>query len=458
MPNDLCRLVLVTSDRALDVAVPADVPISYLLPTLLRHAGGDLADGGTEHEGWVLQRLGEAPLDEDATVAAAGLHDGDRLYFRPRREQLPAIDFDDLVAGLSQGISERPDRWTAAMTRWMFLGLLTAALAIGLALVLLPGSSAPRGYAAGGVALVLLLTGTVASRALGDATAGLLLGCAALPYGALGGLLAQAPRAGQGLGAPALLSASACVLVCAVLGALGVGVHRRVFLAVGTAALCGAVGGVIATGTAATGVGAGACVAVLALALNPLVPTLSFRLAGLRVPPLPADVDELLKNTEPLDAERLAERAAATDQFMAALFFATGATCVGALTALGHGRGWGAPAVILCVCAGLLLRSRLLISGWQRLALLVPAAYGLAVLAVHLAAGADQVRRLGVGLGAVLAASLLLLSLSRTMPERRLLPYWGRAAEILEILVAVALAPLAVAVLGVFGWAHALGA
>ena len=216
MTNDLCRLVLVTADRSLDVAVPVDVPISFLLPTLLKHAGAGLAEEGAEHEGWVLQRLGEDPLDEEATVAASGLHDGERLYFRPRRESLPAIDFDDLVAGLSSGIRERPDRWTPALTRWLFLGLLGAVLASGVALLLLPGASGPRSAAAGGTALVLLLAACALGRAYGDAGAALLLGCAAVPYAALGGLLAIAPKPHHGLGATAELGAATAVLLAAV--------------------------------------------------------------------------------------------------------------------------------------------------------------------------------------------------------------------------------------------------
>ncbi|MEZ0095367.1 type VII secretion integral membrane protein EccD [Streptacidiphilus sp. EB129] len=458
MTNDLCRLVLVTPDRSLDVAVPVDVPISYLLPTLLKHAGAHLAEEGAEHEGWVLQRLGEEPLDEETTVAACALHDGERLYFRPRRESLPAIDFDDLVAGLAGGIKERADRWTPALTRWLFLGLLGAALAAGVAVLLLPGPSAPRAVAAGSVALLLLLAACALGRAYDDAPAALLLGCAALPYAAVGGLLAIVPRPHHGPGSTAELGAATAVLLTAVLAAVLTGSHVLVYLGAGTAALFGVLGGLVATFFTIGGAQTGACVLVVALALNPAVPMLSFRLGGLRVPPLPSGPEQLLQHTSPLPAAELGDRARAVDGFQAALFLGVGAACAGALTALGHDAGWGARVVLGTGCAALLLRSRLLGSAWQRLGLLLPAAYGLATLGVRLAAGASAHSRLGIGLAVVLAVALLLLALSRSLPERPMLPYWGRTAEILEILTAVALVPMAAGLLGVFGWAHGLAA
>ncbi|MEV0478800.1 type VII secretion integral membrane protein EccD, partial [Streptomyces prunicolor] len=38
-----------------------------------------------------------------------------------------------------------------------------------------------------------------------------------------------------------------------------------------------------------------------------------------------------------------------------------------------------------------------------------------------------------------------------TVPGRRMVPYWGRAAEILHSLLAIALLPLTLWLLGVFG-------
>ena len=43
-----------------------------------------------------------------------------------------------------------------------------------------------------------------------------------------------------------------------------------------------------------------------------------------------------------------------------------------------------------------------------------------------------------------------------TVPGRRMLPYWGRAAELAHTVFAVALLPLSLWVAGLFGWLRGL--
>src|SRR5256885_13295294 len=87
----LCRINIRAPDSRIELAVPTDVPLSDLLPEIIRHAGAGMPEAGLAHQGWVLQRLGDEPLDEDATLAAAGLHDGDTVYLRARADQLPPV-------------------------------------------------------------------------------------------------------------------------------------------------------------------------------------------------------------------------------------------------------------------------------------------------------------------------------------------------------------------------------
>src|SRR5215470_14089678 len=93
----LCRITLSAPRVRLDIAVPASVPVASLLPTLLWHTGEQAADEGAANGGWVLQRLGEEPLDTARTLASNGVRDGDILYFRPRHASLPHAVFDDPV-------------------------------------------------------------------------------------------------------------------------------------------------------------------------------------------------------------------------------------------------------------------------------------------------------------------------------------------------------------------------
>ena len=103
-------------------------------------------------------------------------------------------------------------------------------LAVGLLAVLAAGPGQPAAWpAAGTVALLLTVAGTVASRAYGDGPTGATLGGYALPYAAAAGALAVSSGDPVGalrplpwLGAPELLAGAVALLLVAVLGLLGV--------------------------------------------------------------------------------------------------------------------------------------------------------------------------------------------------------------------------------------------
>ena len=88
--SDTCRLTVVAPAGWAEVALPIHVPLADLVPVLVRNADPNLADAGVQHNGWVLQRLGEAPLDEDRTLSGLGLVDGETVYLRPRDAAIPA--------------------------------------------------------------------------------------------------------------------------------------------------------------------------------------------------------------------------------------------------------------------------------------------------------------------------------------------------------------------------------
>ena len=78
--------------------MPVSTPVSALLPVLLRHT----VDRRPAPDGsWVLQRLGEAPLDPDGTPETLDWLEGEQLYLRPAEDPLPELDFDDLADGIA---------------------------------------------------------------------------------------------------------------------------------------------------------------------------------------------------------------------------------------------------------------------------------------------------------------------------------------------------------------------
>ncbi|MER6998691.1 type VII secretion integral membrane protein EccD [Streptomyces sp. NPDC000410] len=453
--SDLCRLMLVTPLSSLEVAVPSDVPLYDLLPTLLTYAGPDLADTGVDHDGWVLQRLGEPPLDEERTLATLAIRDGDTLHLRPRRAELPVIDYDDMITGVADGVRRRPDRWRDSMTRWLFLTLMGVALAVALAVLRLDGPIVPRAATAGGIALVLLVAGVLVARVADDSAPAGLLGLGAALFAALAGHLAvEVP--GTDVAAPQVLAAGAAALTVTILGMAAISRWLPAYAAALTVCAAVTLGGLLSLTGGLNRTESAAVVLVVALVFNATVPMTSFRLADLRLPLLPTNAEELQDQIEPVRAPRLLQRSAIADQYMTALFTAVGLVSGGSLLVLAPAGGWAPATLYAASCVALLLRSRVLIGAGQRIALMVPAVLGLAVWTIGFAAVLPPVVRLVGPLLALVVAAGLLLAGAKMLPGRRLVPYWGRAAEIGELLIGLSMLPVLLAVLGAYQWANGL--
>jgi type VII secretion integral membrane protein EccD len=246
----MCRLAICGPASRIELAVPAHVPLADLLPTFLEHLGPELAAAGFGHDGWVLQRLGEPPLDEDLGTAALGLYDGDVLYLRPRADHLPPVDFDDLVDGVATGTADRPDRWRPETTRRFVLGLVAVALAVGMAIAPASGTGTLTALTAGAAGVVLLLGAAGASRALGDRAAGIILAAGSIGFTVVAGLALPAfdgkhLTASALVSAPGLLAAGAWSATVAALARPAVGGTLAGFTATVFAAVLMGLGGLL---------------------------------------------------------------------------------------------------------------------------------------------------------------------------------------------------------------------
>src|SRR5262249_6346520 len=128
------------------------------------------------------------------------------------------------------------------------------------------------------------------------------------------------------------------------------------------------------------------------------------------------------------------------------------ATCVWLLMRYDDNR---ARALAVVVSFSLLIRSRGLTSGWQRASALVPALLGLALFANHLGDQADPGYRI-LAVTVMVTTAAVLLASSRCLPGRRLLPYWGRSADIVEYVFAIAMLLLLFWVFDIYQWARGL--
>jgi type VII secretion integral membrane protein EccD len=456
--TDLCRITVVGPSRRVDIALPGYVSFADLFPAVARYAGLDGPDVVGEKGGWVLQRLGQEPFSPAMTPLQAGLRDGEMIYLRPHRAQLPRMAFDDIADVIATGLNDRPHRWDPAHARWVALGASAAALAAGAIFILRSGPpwNLPAGVAAA-VAVALLLAVFAVARAAGDSRAAALLGYAALPYAFLAGLLIPARSDSlTHLGAINLLSALAATALVAVLAAAA---STEVALFFGPA--CAALVGVIASWVGyLSGIGFAGAAGVFAapmLALTPLIPGISFRMARMSLPQVPRHADDLRRDTLTVDGAEVFDRTAAADRFVTGAASAIGLVGGVAAGGLAFSRSWTGMAACAVLACALLLRSRLFRGLGQRLWLMIPAYGGLILLAVGMIRGATQAQHLLLALGPLLAGTALVAGVGTWLPEHRPSPFWGRMADIGETLLIVLLFVLALGVAGVLGFARGLG-
>ncbi|MEV5679567.1 MULTISPECIES: type VII secretion integral membrane protein EccD [unclassified Streptomyces] len=450
----LCRLTVLTPDRSVELAVPSDIVLADLMPTIVDHGGTDLYERGAQAGGWVLQRLGQEPLDDENTLGDLGLHDGETVHLRLRGDALPEIHYDDLVDGLSSRLRERPDSWRPVWSHHLMTALALSALATGLLLLLLPGSPGIRAVCAAGTAILLLAGAGAASRAVGDVGAGGALGAAAIPFLAVAGaLVPQGAGSDAELGARLLAGCSAAA-GAAVLAVAAVGACAPLFLAAALAAVLGAIGGaVMLLGVTPTGAAAPLILAVVLL--GHFLPSLAFRLSGLKVPLLPTNAGQLQEGIDPTPDEQIAARGAVADGYLTGLYGATGLVAAGCLTMLAFETSWAPLTLAAVLCALLFTHARGIGGAWQRLAVVLPAAYGAVLLTVLLVLRLDADSR-PLLLAGLLAVAAVLAITGWTLPGRRLVPYWGRAVDLLHLLFAIALVPLALLVAGLYSYLRGL--
>ncbi len=457
--GEMCRLTICGPASRIELAVPAHVPIADLLPTFLEHLGPELASGGFGHDGWVLQRLGEPPLDEDLGTAALGLYDGDVLHLRPRADHLPPVDFDDLVDGVATGTAERADRWRPETTRRFVLFLVGTVLALGAAVASMSGTGMMAAVVAGTASVGLLLGAAAASRALGDRAAGILLAAGAIGFTVVAGLAlpvgaARSLTSAGVVSAPGLLAAGAWAATVAALARPAVGGVLAGFTATAFAGVLTASGGLLVSLGTAGPAGAAAIVLACALVIGTAVPLIASRFAGLRIPPLPTSADEFQEGIDPEPSRVVLERTARAHEHIGSLYLGLGIVVAGCLTVLGTTHGIAARTLAAVAALLLLLHGRDLLGIRARLAVFVPGAAGLATVLVDLTLDRPAaVRPLIVA--ALMVAAGLLLAVARVLPGRRVLPHWGRIADLAHTASAITVIPLVLAVVGVYAKARA---
>jgi type VII secretion integral membrane protein EccD len=397
----------------------------------------------------VLRRGDGEALQTEVALARQGVRDGDVLYLVPGHLAWPEPAYDDVVEEIAAGARARGRVWDTTATRTVALGAAAVVLLTGLA-ALVRADRPVAGAAATSAALVLLVIAGLIARALGDGVTGTAAGAFALPYAGAAGALFVPGDVGAGqvlVGAAALTLASAA-------GAVAVGCGLRVFVAGATIGALAATGGLLAS--VLSGAGAASILVVAIAAGIGLAPALAARLGRLPLPVVTAD-PEVIASEGRADPAMVRAAVARADETLAGMTAALALVGAGSIAMLSTTTGAAGRLLGALAAVALLLRARSFPTVAVRLPLIMAGLAGLAVTAWVNLSIASAVTGL-VGLVTASASVVVLLATAATARRRseRGTPYLSRVVDIVDVTVVVALAPVACAVLGLYGWARGL--
>ncbi|WP_420122734.1 type VII secretion integral membrane protein EccD, partial [Nakamurella sp.] len=476
-----------TPTSRIDLVLPDRTTAAEVLETVLDLAPRSLREEALAHGGWVLRTAAGRPLPGSTTLLDEGVAAGDTLVLAGADTATPAVVHDDPADAVAEVVRQDTRAWPAGAGR---IVALAGCAASGLVAVLsVPALGAPwllPVLVLAGLALVALLAAGLLSRRRGDAAAAVTVGLLAVPAGAIGAALATAATSttgpASGVSAFALIGAAgpptwtAGVLTAGVVAATAwaaVGTGGVVFGAVVTAAGLVGIAGMPALIVGLAPSGVAALVIGLAVCPMPALPGLALRLASFEPEPLPgsAAASGAGSAADPAADPAVQPVAPARLPGEAGDIRARTRRAVGLLTALLHGVTWPVliagiglalagppvtgPALVATAGAALLLRARLFRTVGQRVPLLVTGLGCLLAVAAGLVLRAASSSTVVLVIAAAGGAAALAVALAGRRTPRT--PGLARAAEIGDLLLAIAIIPLTAAVLGAFAAVHELG-
>ncbi|MFI9454030.1 type VII secretion integral membrane protein EccD [Amycolatopsis sp. NPDC052450] len=452
----LVRVTITTPHRRIDMALPEHASVAEILPGLLARAGEGMADDGVAGGGWQLRRADGSAFDPDRTLGAHRVRDGEILHLTPRRAEWPELEYDDLVDAIATGSGGRA--WGPRHTRRAGLAAGAAAALFGLVAVVRAGPpwTTPAAWALA-VSALLLTAGVLLARALRDAGAGAVVAAVALPFAFAGGglLLAGDDPIGT-LSAGHLLLASAALLLAAVVGHLGVVAAPELFTGAATVGLLGVLGGWLATFDDLAGYRSAAVIGGGVLMLSTTFAPLALRLGRVPMPVLPRSTADLVRDDPQPPLELVHAAVARADALLTGMLGGAAIVVVYCQVQLIRSDSEAAVVLVALLAAGFLVRARLYPILRQRVPLLVTGIFGAGcLLAGPLMADRSLLLVLAGPLSLAVAAGVIASGV--VLSTRAANPYLGRIAEYFEILLTIAVVPVACSVLGLYGYVRGLG-
>jgi len=455
------RVTVIAPQTRIDVALPSDVAVADLMPTLLEMAREARPDGGARHGGWCLAKIGDSPLDPSRTLASLGVVDGDLLQLRRRSDNPPPPLYDDVVDAIAAVSPDSFRPWTPDTAKRIghvatVLALLGAAVAVLLSGSLVPGGNSIAAAITSGIVMIASVTvGSVLARVYAAPVTGLIVATAGgLPMAFVCGLYVVPGEPGRWN----LLLACVLVMIVSWACVLVVGSGVKVFIATVTASTLGAlaflVGAILDTQPVA-GIAAGA--AAVGLVALSWLPRMTIQLAKLPLPTIPGSAEDLKDDGGFPDYAVIERRTNLAHEFMTGMIIGSGvAAAIAAAIASTSGTVWG-PIFAVVVTLVMMLRSRTYANGSQALALLVSGIVSGTGVLVGWLVLADPVGRLLWVTGSFILLGAAALALGVLFPKRKFSPVLRRSVDLFEAVCIAAVVPLALAVMDLYSTLRHLG-
>lgn len=454
------RVTVVAPRTRIDVALPADVSVSDLVPLVVDMANERSADGGSRHGGWVLAKLGDsAPLDPSRTLASLGVLDGELLQLRKRSENPPPPLYDDVVDAIAESEPDSYRPWTAETARRIGhigggLALFVAALALYFGGSITGGSGLTAAIVGGVGAIACIATGAVLAKSYQAAGTGVVIAAAGgLPFAFVSGFYIV-PKL---LMDTNLLLACVLVVVFAAAGIMLIGSGISVFIAAATAGTIGALAALVGVISDQDAPGIAAITAAVALGLISLLPRATIWLAKLPLPHVPGTAEELKEDGGFPDFDVIERRTSVAHDYMTGLLIGCGAIVAITSVIAATSTSIFGPLMAVFATLSLMLRARTYASGTQAVALLTMGMAATGGVMLGWLWGADWFARLVwiFPILVLIAAGALVVGV--IFPHQRFSPPLRRSVEIAEAVCIAVVLPLALGAMGLYSTLREIG-
>ncbi|MFE7796235.1 type VII secretion integral membrane protein EccD [Nocardia sp. NPDC057440] len=453
---DLARVTILAKHTQVDMAIPVDVPVALVIPSVVDMVAQHSRTNDFDNEGerfepaeWVLARIGHPPFSNSLSLGEHGVRDGELLMLESASHTAPTPLFDDIMYNVAIADTDHYRSWTPKVARITGSMLAAITMIVGCLGLLLSKDALP-GYVSGSIALtvaiLLVVAGMVLSRMYGDTGTALVLGGCALPAAFTAGMLLVPDDYNWAH----ILLGSVLLGATAILAWRVTGVGLALFIGASTLAVYAVPAAMVGLLTEQPVRAVGAVAAALGLGGLSLAPRVSMLLAKLPLPPVPSPGTPIDPTEDDPDDHRalptmdaLRVKSERARMYLGGLVAATTLiTVAGALAATdpdAESPYWQGIALALVCAIVLMFRSRTYAGAEQAVVLIAGGAAIVLIMLIGASIGMEQPLMV---FGAAMIILIAALILGIIIPNQSATPPMRRGVELLEYAFVAAVLPL----------------